>query len=75
MCLAVPALITSVEGTMADVELGGVVTPISILFTPEAKVGDYVILHAGYAINRLNTEEAQETLKLLEQIAETDADS
>jgi hydrogenase expression/formation protein HypC len=75
MCLAVPALVTSIEGTMAEVELGGVVTRISILFTPEAKVGEYVVLHAGYAINTLNTEEARETLKLLEQIAEADADS
>jgi hydrogenase expression/formation protein HypC len=75
MCLAVPALITNIEGTMAEVELGGVETRISILFTPEAKVGDYVVLHAGYAINTLNTEEAQETLKLLEQLAQTDADS
>ena len=74
MCLAVPALITSIEGTEADVELGGVVTRISVLFTPEAKVGDYVVLHAGYAINRLNTDEAQETLKILQQIVATDGD-
>ena len=74
MCLAVPALITSIEGTEADVELGGVVTRISVLFTPEVKVGDYVVLHAGYAINRLNTDEAQETLKILQQIVATDGD-
>ena len=74
MCLAVPALITSIEGTMAEVELGGVAARISILFTPEAKVGEYVVLHAGYAINTLNAEEARKTLELLEQIAETHAD-
>lgn len=75
MCLAVPALITRIDGTMADVELGGVATRISILFTPEAMVGEYVVLHAGYAINTLSAEEAQKTLLLLSQIAETDADS
>jgi hydrogenase expression/formation protein HypC len=74
MCLAVPALITNIEETMAEVDLGGVVTRASLLFTPEAKVGDYVVMHAGYAISLLNTEEAEETLQLLRQIAEADAD-
>jgi len=73
MCLAVPALITKIEETMAEADLGGVSTRVSILFTPEAKVGDYVVMHAGYAISVLDTEEAEETLRLLQQIAETDA--
>ena len=59
---------------MAEVDLGGVATRVSVLLTPEAQVGDYVIMHAGYALNILDTEEAEETLRLLEQIAETDAD-
>ena len=59
---------------MAEVDLGGVVTRASLLFTPEAEVGDYVVMHAGYAISLLNREEAEETLQLLRQIAETDAD-
>ena len=74
MCLAIPALITKIEETMAEVDLGGVATRVSVLLTPEAQVGDYVIMHAGYALNILDTEEAEETLRLLEQIAETDAD-
>jgi hydrogenase expression/formation protein HypC len=74
MCLAVPALITKIEETMAEVDLGGVATRVSVLLTPEAKVGDYVIMHAGYALSVLSTEEAEETLRLIEQIAETDAD-
>ena len=59
---------------MAEVDLGGVATRVSVLLTPEAQVGDYVIMHAGYALSVLDTEEADETLRLLEQIAETDAD-
>ena len=74
MCLAVPALITKIDETMAEVDLGGVATRVIVLLTPEAKVGDYVIMHAGYALSVLDTEEAEETLRLLEQIAETDAD-
>jgi hydrogenase expression/formation protein HypC len=73
MCLAVPALITKIEETMAEADLGGIATRVSILFTPEAKVGDYVVMHAGYAISVLDTEEAEETLRLLRQLAETDA--
>ncbi len=74
MCLAVPALVTKIEDTMAEVELGGVVTRVSVLFTPEVKVGDYVVMHAGYAISVLDVQEAEETLQLLEQIAATNAD-
>jgi len=70
MCLAVPALIKSINGYLAEVELGGVTRQASLQLTPEAKVGDYVLLHTGYAINVIDEEEARETLKLLEEIAE-----
>ena len=69
MFLAVPVLIKSIDGKDADVEIGGVTRRISIELTPEAKVGDYAIVHTGYAINILDQEEAEETLRLLEQIA------
>jgi hydrogenase expression/formation protein HypC len=58
---------------MAEVELGGVITEVSVLFTPEAEVGDYVVMHAGYAISVVDTEQAEETLQLFRQIAEHDA--
>jgi len=74
MCLAVPALVTKIEDTMAEVELGDVVTRVNVLFTPGVKVGDYVVMHAGYAISVLDVKEAEETLQLLEQIAESNAD-
>lgn len=72
MCLAVPVRITSVEGEQAEVDIGGVSRKVSIALTPEATVGDYVLLHTGYAINILNEAEAQETLSLLERMVDTE---
>jgi hydrogenase expression/formation protein HypC len=70
MCLAVPALVKSIEGQLAEVEVGGVGRKVSIWLTPEVKVGDYVLLHTGYAINIIDEAEARETLKLLEEMVE-----
>jgi hydrogenase expression/formation protein HypC len=70
MCLAIPALIKSIEGNEADVEIGGISRRISLWLTPEAKVGDYALLHTGYAINIIDQEEAAETLKIFEEMAE-----
>lgn len=70
MCLAIPALITSIEEKQADVEIGGISRRISLWLTPEAKVGDYVLVHTGYAINILDQEQAKETLEILREIAE-----
>ncbi len=74
MCLAVPALIKRIDGSMADAELGDVMTRVSVLFTPEAKVGDYVIMHAGYAISVMDGAEAEATFELLRKVTETDAE-
>jgi hydrogenase expression/formation protein HypC len=72
MCLAVPVKIVSVEGNQAEVDIGGVGRKVDISMTPEAKAGDYVLLHTGYAINILDEAEAQETLSLLERMVEAD---
>ncbi|MCJ7515984.1 MAG: HypC/HybG/HupF family hydrogenase formation chaperone [Dehalococcoidia bacterium] len=72
MCLAVPVKVVSIEGNEAEVEIGGVSRRVSIVLTPEARVGDYVLLHTGYAINVINEAEAQETLKILEEMASLD---
>jgi len=72
MCLAIPALVKSIEGQAAQVEIGGVGRRISIVLTPEAKVGDYVLLHTGYSINVIDAEEAEETLKLLREMVEAE---
>ena len=69
MCLAIPALVKSIEGNEAEAEIGGISRKISIILTPEARVGDYVLLHTGYATNVIDEEEAEETLKLFEEMA------
>ena len=69
MCLAVPVKIVSIDGDQAETEIAGVKRRVSIVLTPEAKIGDYVLLHTGYAISVLDQAEAEETLKLLEEIA------
>ena len=72
MCLGVPGKILSIEPnamglTMGKVSFGGVAKEVCLAYVPEAGVGDYVIVHAGYAIQRLDPEEALETLELLRQ--------
>ncbi|MEA1872201.1 MAG: HypC/HybG/HupF family hydrogenase formation chaperone [Chloroflexota bacterium] len=69
MCLAIPVKIVSIDGDAAETEIAGVRRRVSIAFTPEAKMGDYVLLHTGYAIGVIDEAEAEETLKLLEEIA------
>ena len=68
MCLAVPVRVVSIEGDEAETEIGGVKRRISIALTPEVRVGDYVLLHTGYAIGVVDEAEAEETLKLFEEI-------
>ncbi len=68
MCLAVPMLVERIEGVMAQVRLGDVTRDIAMTLAPEAKVGDYVLVHAGFAIEVVDAEYAEETLKLLEQL-------
>ena len=70
MCLAIPALVKSIEGYMAEVDIDGVTRQVSVQLTPEVNVGDYVLLHTGYAINIIDPAEAEETLKLLREISE-----
>ena len=69
MCLAVPALVKSIDRHEAEVEVGGVGRRASIWLTPDVNVGDYVLLHTGYAISIIDEAEAKETLNLLEQMA------
>ena len=72
MCLAVPLAIKRIDGTMADVEIGGVMRQVSLVLTPEAREGDYVLVHTGFAISVLNESEAQETLALFAELAEAE---
>ena len=70
MCVAVPMKIKSLKGHMCEAEMGGVSREISCLMLPEAQVGDYVIVHAGFAIEKLDEEEALRTLDLFRQLGE-----
>lgn len=71
MCLAIPSEIIAIQDNMATIDLGGVRREVSLLLLPEeAAVGEYVLVHAGFAIQKIDKEAAEETLKLFEEIAE-----
>lgn len=75
MCLAIPGKIVSITGDdafwrMGKVNFGGVVKEVSLAYTPEAQVGDYVIVHVGFAISTLDEEEANRVFEYLRQIDE-----
>ncbi len=69
MCVAVPTRVTEIQEGMGMVEIGGARRRVSLMLVPEAQVGDYVIVHAGFAIQRIDEREAGETLRLLRNIA------
>ncbi len=74
MCLAVPARVLQIDGLKALVELGGLARQASIMLVPDTQVGDYVLLHAGFAIQKMDEREAEETIRLFTEIAEGVAD-
>lgn len=69
MCIAIPARIVSVDNQMAVIDVDGVRRDASLLLAPEATVGDYVIVHAGFAIRILDASAAKESLALLREAA------
>jgi hydrogenase expression/formation protein HypC len=70
MCLAVPTRIMHIDGDMAEVELDGVSRLVSLAMVPEAQMGDYVLVHAGYGITVVDEDEAVETLRLFQELAQ-----
>lgn len=68
MCLAVPLRITKIEGKSAVGEAGGLSQRVRVDFIPDLAVGDYVMVHAGFAIERMSEQEALEGLDLLEGV-------
>jgi hydrogenase expression/formation protein HypC len=70
MCLSVPGKVVEIQNNMAKVEVGGVLRDASIDICPDATPGDYVLIHAGFAIQKLDEKEALETLDLLRRMAE-----
>jgi hydrogenase expression/formation protein HypC len=76
MCLGIPGKIIEIYETngllMGKIDFNGVTRECCLAYVPEAKVGDYAIIHAGFALNLLDEKEAQETLDLFKQISETE---
>jgi hydrogenase expression/formation protein HypC len=74
MCLGIPGKITEIyevgDLKMGKIDFGGVFREVCLSYTPEAKIGDYALIHVGFALNLIGEEEAKETLALLEQISE-----
>ena len=72
MCLALPMRITAVDGARATIAAEGLEQECSLMLVPAAGVGDFVLVHAGYAISVLEETEAQQTFDLLREIASFD---
>ena len=73
MCLAIPAKVVEIsEGDQAILDLGGVRKDVSLALVEDVKVGDYVIVHVGYALTRLDPEEAEKTLALMAEAGLTE---
>ena len=72
MCLAVPAKILRIDGAEAEVDFGGIRRVINIQLLPQAQVGDYVLIHTGFAIGIVDEQDALETLELLRQMGDLD---
>jgi hydrogenase expression/formation protein HypC len=75
MCLAVPGKIEKITGNdpmsrMGKVNFGGIIKEASLAYVPEAEVGDYVIVHAGFAISRVDEEEAAKTFEYLKEMGD-----
>jgi len=69
MCLSVPAEVLEIEGNRAKVSLGGAIYFAGLQLVEDVNVGDYILLHSGYAIQKIDPEEAQETLELLREVS------
>ncbi len=79
MCLGVPGKVLRVEQNeigvpMGKVSFGGIAKEVCFAYVPEAEVGDYVIVHAGFALSRLDEQEAQEVFDLLAQLGQVEAE-
>lgn len=74
MCLGVPGKIVEIYETnglsMGKIDFGGVTREVCLAYVPEAQVGDYTVIHVGFALHLISEQEAQETLELLKEIAE-----
>ena len=80
MCLGVPGKVETIENndlgvSMGTVDFGGTRIEVCLAYVPEVAVGDYVVVHAGFALNRIDEQEAREVFELLRQMGETPEES
>ena len=75
MCLAIPMKVIEKEGSLGKVHQGGVTYDVDFTLLPEAETGDYVLVHAGFVIQRLNETEAEKTLRLFEEMFRKEAEA
>ena len=68
MCLSIPVRIVSIDGSMAEVSAGGTIFKAGLHMIEDAKIGDYILLHAGFAIQKISEKEATETLEILKEM-------
>jgi hydrogenase expression/formation protein HypC len=68
MCLSIPAKIISVEGETATASVGGAIINVGLHMVDDVKPGDYVLVHTGFALQKISDEEAKETLKLIKEL-------
>jgi hydrogenase expression/formation protein HypC len=76
MCLGIPGKVVSIEEnplgmTTGRVSFGGIVKSVCLAYVPDVRVGDYVVVHVGFAISKVDEKEAAETFRLLEELGET----
>lgn len=72
MCLSIPARIEAIDGNIAEVSAGGSLFRAGIQMIENPQVGDYVLLHAGFAIQKISEEDARDTIRLFNEINETE---
>jgi hydrogenase expression/formation protein HypC len=75
MCLAVPGKVTSIDESnpdlkMANVNFSGVSKDVCVQWLPDVKIGDYVLVHVGFALNKIDEKDAEETLKILREMGD-----
>lgn len=70
MCLAVPMKLEAIDGEIGTVDIGGVKRNVGLTLIEEPKVGDYLLVHAGFAIQKIDEDEAAETIKLLKELVD-----
>jgi hydrogenase expression/formation protein HypC len=69
MCLAIPAKIVNIEDSMGTVDMAGIQKKVSLILLEDAQVGDYIIVHAGFGIHKIDEEAAMESLRILREAA------